>query len=133
MTRPVLAVFGAAALFAGGCNAVPTLDGKVIEGSTGFVGVIDAADPRLDGPGIEDAEVLVTYDRPRQGGKTVRTVRSGRQGAFTAKLEGFNVMRGPVEILVRKPGYTAARGQMLVHGEDRRLLATLRPEAPGLD
>ena len=120
----------AIALWLGGCSSAPTLEGKVLEGGTGFVGVIDAGDPRLDGPGIEGAEVLVTFDRAGQGGKSVKTVRSGRQGGFKASLEGFNVMRGPVEILVRKPGFSMARGQTLVPGKDRRVLATLRPD-PG--
>jgi len=109
-----------------GCAAKAPVAGKVIEGDISFIGVVDPADERLNGPGIPGATIVV------RGGDTptaleLAEVVSDRKGDFRLSIADQKALTRPAQFTADKEGYSRAVGVMSIPPQDRRLLIILKP------
>jgi hypothetical protein len=109
-----------------GCNSMPTLQGKVIQGNLSFVAVVDSGDERLKSDGLAGAQVVVRGD-PRRGSVVVAESETDSKGSFTLRFKDQSVFLRPAEFGADKAGFRPARGEMSLPPSDRRLLIILAP------
>lgn len=115
-----------------GC-APYTLRGKVIEGDVSFIAVIDASDPRLDGPGLSGAMLRLETDPERLNRKVVGTAVSGPDGSFAIPVEevGAGLLMYDMGLRAERQGYAPAEQFFRLPGSDRRVLVILQPGGGG--
>lgn len=112
-----------------GCSS-PTLQGKVVEGVTPGVVVVDADDPMLDQPGLAGAMVDVTLDPGRMTAAEQGGGISDAQGRFSVPLSSFGVgmLEYDVQVRARLRGYApVARTLPLPNLGRKRFLIVLSP------
>lgn len=114
-----------------GCSGYQ-LRGKVVDGPTSMVMVVDEHDPRLNQAGLEGASVEVTVDPRSLGRKRLPAVTSEGDGSFAVPIGevGAGFLQYDVRVLARLAGRQSAEDEMALPGGDKRLLIIL---APGQD
>jgi hypothetical protein len=123
---------GALLLLAALAGCAPyTLQGKVIEGDITFIAIVDADDPRLEGPGLANAEVRLQTDPQRINREVVGTTISSGDGTFSIPFSeiGAGVLLYDVGLQVRRGGYQRAEQMFRLPPSDRRVLVILCPGA----
>jgi len=111
-----------------GCSPYQ-MRGKVIEGDISFVAIVDADDPRLDGPGISGAELRLSTDPEKLNRERIGTTISSGDGSFTIPVDelGAGVLLYDVGLQVRKSGYQPANQMFRLPPSERRVLVILTP------
>lgn len=116
------------ATFLAGCSAV-SFEGKVIEGSVGFVGAVDMADERFAGSGIAQAHIVVTASGARSTSETVAQGYTDSDGAFSFWVSDETALRNGVEVTTKADGYFVTRGILVIPSGKKRALVILLPRS----
>jgi hypothetical protein len=105
------------------------LRGKVVQGPASTIEVVHEMDPRLQGHGIANVEVLVRRDPHRPGSQLVGRERTGSTGDFSMRIQEFGAGWMHEEWLVqaRSHGFQNASSVMKLPSGRWRLLITLAP------
>ncbi|RMD66106.1 MAG: hypothetical protein D6824_01455 [Planctomycetota bacterium] len=113
-----------------GC-APYTLRGKVVEGDVSFIAVVDASDPRLDGPGLSGALLTLQTDPQRLNRKTVGSAVSGADGSFSIPVNevGAGLLIYDMGLKARKQGYSPTEQFFRLPPANKRVLVLLAPGA----
>jgi len=124
----LVVVWLAVAAAATGC-APYTLRGKVVEGEVSFIAVVDADDPRLDGPGLSGAMLTLQTDPQRLNRKTVGSAVSDADGGFSIPVNevGAGVLIYDMGLEARKKGYSPAEQFFRLPPAGKRVLVLLAP------
>ena len=125
----LLALLAGCLINTAGCQAYQ-LRGVVLEHTTkSEVLVVDASDPRLQTPGIEQAVVEVILEPGEMHPAKLPPLATDEQGAFAIPIEkdGAGFLEYQVLIAARKPGFAASWKQILLPGQDKRLLIYMKP------
>ncbi len=111
---------------ASGCSTYQ-LRGKVIEGRTSGVMLVNKDDPRLTTPGLSGATIDVTLDPQRMGEKHLGQYQTDLDGNFAIPVSeiGAGMFEYDVELVGRHPGFKAAIHKMRLPSADRRVLIVL--------
>ncbi|MFP4146021.1 MAG: hypothetical protein ACOCTI_07065 [Phycisphaeraceae bacterium] len=119
-------LLGLVMMFAGGCAGYQ-LQGKVVEGSTPTVLVLDQDDPRLDGPGLAGAGVTLTLDPGRFSQTRAGTVTTDDQGHFAVGVDsvGAGVFEYEARVDAWSSGHQTVRDIFPLPPSGRRVLITL--------
>lgn len=114
-----------------GCESY-ALRGRVVEGESSRVTVVEASDPRLSGKPVEGARVLAMLDPGSLGRETLPPASSDETGAFEIPVEavGAGLLKYRVGVSARVSGRRPAEGVFKLPGRGKRLLVQL---APGSD
>lgn len=117
-----------------GCVAYQ-LRGKVIDGTTSSIMVVDQDDPRLKEPGIGAAQVSLTLDPKKLSRKLAGTTATQDDGTFELPVSepGAGMLEYEALVIARFPKMAPAVRFMSLPGSDKRLLITLAPGEDRLD
>jgi hypothetical protein len=116
-----------------GCGQdVYTLRGQVVRGPVGQVVVVDADDPRLAGPAIEQAVLRFTLDPRSLGREPLGSTYSTTDGSFAIPINIFGAgsLLHEVGLSARAAKFSPTRGVFILPGRGKRLLVTM---TPGMD
>ena len=104
-----------------------TLRGRVIEGDTSYVAVVDKSDPRLNENGIEGVRLHVQLDPGKLNRKTVCREVSSMDGAFALPVDeiGAGVLEYDVGVFARRAGYSPAEGSFRLPPSGKRIIIVL--------
>lgn len=121
------ALIGGAALLLGACSPY-TVRGKVIEGDTSYVAIVDESDPRLARRGVSGASVEIWSDPEKLNRKRVASQFSDAEGGFALPFDetGAGVLQYDVRITAEREGYTGAEQSMTLPSSSRRVLIMLK-------
>lgn len=113
---------------AGGGCAGYTLKGKVTRGDISYAAVVDADDPRLDGPGIPGVMITLETDPDRLRREHVGDAVTDGEGNFSIAVRrpGAGVLIYDVGIEARRKGYEGVRQMFRLPPKGKRLFITLR-------
>lgn len=120
-----LALLAASAM--GGCAGY-TLKGKVIRGDISYIAVVDANDPRLEGPGLSGATLSLETDPDKLRREFVGDAVSDGAGNFSISVQrpGAGILIYDVGLEVRRKGYEGVRQMFRLPPKGKRMLITLR-------
>lgn len=116
---------------AAGCGQY-VLEGKVVEGEASAVQTVTPDDPRLEKPGLGQAQLVLTLDPNSLGRERIasQTVRPDGTFAIPVDVFGAGFLEHKFSARVRLEGYNSAFEVFMLPGGDQKLLVTL---APGRD
>jgi len=123
-------VFVVFAAGAPGCaDAGYQLRGRVVQGETSFVSVVDADDPRLEGMPVPNASLHLQMDPGNIKRETIARAVSGADGSFAIDVDRFGAgwVEYDVGLFVRKSGFDPAMAPFRLPPESRRVLVVLSP------
>ncbi len=108
-----------------------TLRGKVIEGDTGYVAIVDESDARLRGRGITGVNVEIWSDPEKLNRKRVASQFSDAGGEFALPFDeaGAGLLQYDVRIVAEREGYTGTEQSMTLPSSSRRVLIIMKPGA----
>ena len=117
-----------AALLSAGCASY-RLQGKVIEGGTPAVLVVEKDDPRLNEPGIAGTVLEVTIDPNRLSASDAGADVSDLQGEFAIPIGEFGagLLEYDARVIARLRGYQTTNRTIRLPGSNKRLLVILSP------
>ena len=123
---PALLLFASAALI--GCDTY-RLRGKVVEGGTSGVFVVEQDDPRLERPGLGGAVVKLTLEPGRLSAKHLSPDSSDLEGDFAIAVHEFGagVLEYPVRLTAQMRGHRSASQRFMLPGSKKRVLVVLAP------
>jgi len=121
-----MGLLGLTSLLAG-CSPYQ-LRGKVIAGDISYIAVVDADDPRLEGPGVSGAALRLQTDPERLNRKTIGTSVSGADGGFTIPVMevGAGVLIYDIGLRVRHDGYIPVEQFFRMPSSSKRVLVMLQ-------
>jgi hypothetical protein len=117
------------ALLSGACSSSTTVSGKAIRGDLSFIGVVDAADPRLAQEGLADVELNARGVEARSD-RILTDGRSGSNGDFILRIDDPDAVSYPAMVHAHLDGFADARQGLSIPPKDRRLLVILKPLGP---
>ena len=125
---PTCVLLLVAALLLGGCASYK-LRGKVIEGTTPGVFVVDQDNERLQTSGVPGAVVALTLDPGRLNAKRVGSDISDMNGTFAVPVGEFGagVLEYNVRLDARLEDHEPASETLMLPGGDKRVLIVLAP------
>jgi hypothetical protein len=114
------------------CGCTYHLEGVVVSGPVAQVQVVSSDDPRLQGPGLEHAQVNLTIDPSSLGAERLRPVTTDSHGQFSVPVSqtGAGVLKYEVSLYCRHAGCAPVQETMDLPPSWKRLLIVL---APGQD
>ncbi len=120
----VLAVMAAGL---GGCSGY-TMKGKVVAGDISYAAIVDADDPRLEGPGIASAMISLETDPDKLSREPVGDAVSDTAGNFSISVRrpGAGILIYDVGMQVRRKGYEGVSQTFRLPPQGKRILITLR-------
>lgn len=110
-----------------GCGSY-ALRGRVIEGDSSGVFVVDPSDPRLKAPGVDGALLDLVLDPQRVSRKHAGRGVSNESGDFSVPVGEFGagVLLFDALITAEKHGFIPAEEVLPLPGQDKRVLITLQ-------
>lgn len=114
----------------GGCKSPSVISGKVIRGDLSFIGIVDAADPRLKQEGLAGAELSARGVEARSD-RILSDGRSGSGGDFKLRIDDPDAPTLPAMIHAHLDGYADAHQELSIPPSERRVLVILKPIGPG--
>lgn len=123
-----LCVLSSLICFSSGCETY-ALRGKVVDGGTSAVMLVDKNDPRLDADGISGATIEATVDPRSLSRQRIPAVSSDADGGFSlpVNITGAGLLEYEAMIVARYPQMAPAVRFMPLPSSDKRLLITLAP------
>lgn len=122
-----LAPLGMLALALGGCQT-SVVTGKVIEGPSSIVALVDAKDDRFSGPGIGGAETELRAVRDGLSDRLVSRQVTNASGDFSIgtidRLTSESLM-----LIVSRSGYITAKGPASISADGKEVLVVLKKTA----
>lgn len=132
MNRNTRLIVGMLALpFLAACGPYK-MHGRVVEGDVSYIAVVDEADPRLNGVGLEGVLLRAQLDPGTLSTKTVSQETSDAAGNFSLPVDewGAGMLDMESAVLARRRGFKSAEGTFKLPSSGRRVLIVL---APGQD
>jgi hypothetical protein len=132
-TIPAAAVsLAALAACLAGCSGPHTISGRVVEGPSSYIYVVDPDDPRLTHPGVPGAVLHLEHRPGKLKHKTIDRELSGDDGRFVLTVDRF--LAGAIEYDVALHAERAGLRQTtrffpLPTDDDKQLLVVLAREA----
>lgn len=126
---------GAAAALAcavlGACGPY-TIKGRVVQGDTSYVSVVEQGDSRLGASPVAGAQVRLRMDPGKLNRKTLAQEVSDGNGDFTLPVDEFGagILEFDLGLVARRKGFVSAEGFFRLPPGSRRVLIVL---APGQD
>jgi hypothetical protein len=116
---------------AAGCGQY-VLEGKVVEGDASAVQAVPPDDPRLEKPGLGQAQIVLTLDPQSLGRERIASSTVQPDGSFAIPVDVFGAgfLEHEFGARARLDGYNAAYDVFMLPGGNQKLLITL---APGRD
>lgn len=114
-----------------------TIHGRVVQGDTSYVMVVDKDDYRLDeaDTGVAGVLLRLQLEPGRINRRTVAEQSSGSDGWFELPVDEFGAGLMELEggLLARRKGFKSAEGAFMLPGGSKRVLVVLEPgrDAPG--
>jgi len=104
-----------------------TLKGRVIEGDTSYVSVVDETDPRLNDRGLEGVRLHLQMDPGKLSRKSLTRQTTGIDGAFELPVSEFGAgfMEYDVGLFARRAGYSPADGSFRLPPKSKRILIVM--------
>ena len=104
-----------------------SLKGRVIEGETSYVTVVDASDPRLNDPGLSGVRLHLQMDPGRLQRETLARDTSAFEGEFELPVDeiGAGFMQYDVGLFARRAGYSPAEGSFRLPPKSKRILIVM--------
>jgi len=103
------------------------LHGRVIQGDTSYIAVVDKSDPRLNEHGIEGVRLHVQLDPGKLNRKTVCREVSSTDGAFTLPVDeiGAGFLEYDVGVFARRSGFSPAEGSFRLPPGNKRVIIVM--------
>lgn len=125
---PLLAL----ALATMGCQSYQ-LEGRVIEGAQSAIFIVDQEDPRLNEPGLAQADLTLTLDPRRVTAEQLGAQRSASDGSFSFDVNEFGAgfLEHDVRLQAEASGYHETLRDFQLPSRNKAVLVVLRPESAG--
>lgn len=113
-----------------------TIQGRVVQGDTSYITVVDNDDPRFESEtGITGALLKLQLEPGRINRRVVAEQTSGANGEFSLPVDEFGagVLEVECGLLARRRGFKSAEGVFMMPGGSKQILVVLQPgrDAPG--
>ncbi len=134
--RRVLTALCLAAAALAGCSGPHTISGRVIEGPTSYIQVVEPDDPRLELPGVPGAMLHLEHRPGKIKKSTIDRQVADKDGRFTLTVDRFLAGAIPYDVSVHAERAGLRRATLyftLPTDDSKRLLVILaggddRPE-----
>jgi len=125
MTTLRLIALAVISLFSASCTY--TLHGRVIEGDSSYVAIVDKTDPRLNERGIEGVRLHLQMDPGKLSRETLTRDVSSLDGAFALPVKEFGagIMEYDVGVFARRAGFSPAEGSFRLPPGNKRVIIVL--------
>jgi hypothetical protein len=110
--------------------------GRVVQGDTSYITVVDKDDHRLEEEnGVSGVLLKLQLDPGRINRRTMAEQTSGSDGLFSLPVDEFGagVLEQECGLLARRRGFKSAEGVFMMPGGSKQILIVLEPgrDAPG--
>ncbi len=104
-----------------------TLKGRVVEGDTSYIAVVDSTDPRLNDHGMTGVRLHLQLDPGRMSRKTITRDVSDSDGAFELPVTevGAGFLEYDVGLFARRAGYSPAETSFRLPPSSKRILIVM--------
>ncbi|MEO1128392.1 MAG: hypothetical protein AAFX05_01645 [Planctomycetota bacterium] len=114
-----------------GCESY-AVKGRVVQGSSSYIVLVDANDPRLDGPGVPGVALHLMLEPGKLNRESLGRTVSDNDGNLRMPVGTFGAgwLEHNAGLYARAKGFTPAEGYFILPGGSQRVLVVM---APGQD